>query len=312
MQGISSDLTQQLLQLNNQYAYPIQNPVQTQQVQQAQQTAVPVSGDINQTLLNDITSLSAGATDVGSLFDTTMNDLASFQDLISYTQNSLSQLKSYATDIKSLIAQAQQGGLTQNVLDKIQLDVNSKVLDINLIKDAANMGGINPFNGSVGINVPSFKSFSSGSTSDTEGSGDSYSIDLNFEVDGVQFAGSANVTIGTAEDGSMQLAFDVTLDYDLSSIMGEGGVTSEDAMNVIDGLLALMGDHEGTLENASSIMNAVLEKIFETMGSAQPNSDNINGYDSSAYLKDQIIQQADSTLDSLNLNQMPGVALGLI
>ena len=48
------------------------------------------------------------------------------------------------------------------------------------------------------------------------------------------------------------------------------------------------------------------------MGSAQPDSDNINGYDSSSYLKNQIVEQASSTLNSLNMSQLPGIALGLI
>ncbi len=297
MQGISSNLTQQLLQLDNQYAFQVQGLPQVQQTQQTQQpTVTPVSGDISQALLNDIASISSGAYNVSSAFDSAMNDIASFKDLISSTQNSLSQLKGYASDIKNIIAQAQQGGLSQGLLDKLQTDVDSKILDINIIKDAANSGGVNPYSGEVSINVPSFKAFSNGGESaPVEGDG-TYNLDLSFEVGGVQFSGTANLSFQTAEDGSMQLAFDVTLDYDLSSISGEGGITSEDAMNVIDGLLALMGDHEGTLEGASSIMDAVFEKIFETMGSAQPNAENANGYDSSEYLKNQIVQQSSSAL----------------
>ena len=305
MQAINSNLPQQIFQLN-QFVFPANVPIQNQQ-----STVTPVSGNIDQSLLNDIASVSSSAYNVGSAFDSTMSNLASFKDLISSTQNNLSQLKSYASDIKNIISQAQQSGLSQGLLDKMQTEVDSKILDINILKDAASSGGVNPYNGAVSIDIPSFKSFSSGSTSTIEG-GDTYNLDLNFEVEGVQFSGTANVTVGKASDGSMQLAFDVTLDYDLSSITGEGGITSEGAMNVIDGLLALMGDHEGTLEGASSIMDAVFEKIFETMGSAQPNADNINGYDSSDYLKNQIVQQSSSTLNSINMSQMPGIALGLI
>ena len=306
MQAINSNLPQ-ILQLNQYALQQVNSPLQNQQ------TAItPVSGDISQTLLNDIASLSSGAYDVGSLFDNTMNDMTAFKDLISSTQSSLAQLKGYASDIKNIIAQAQKGGLSQNVLDQMQFDVNSKILDINILKDAANSGGVNPYNSPVSVNIPSMSSFLSGGTESAEGDPNKYNLDLEFEVDGVKFAGTANVTLGTAEDGSMQLAFDVTLDYDLSSISGEGGITSENAMNVIDGLLALMGDKEGTLEGASSIMDAVFEKIFETMGSIDPNNDIINGYDSSDYLKNQIVQQSTSTLNSINFNQMPGLALSLI
>lgn len=311
MDAISSNLSQllqmnqldQLSQLGLQSNLPLQN----------QQAAItPVSGNFEQSLLNDIASVSSGAYSVSSTFDNAMNDIASFKDLISSTLSNLSQIKSTATDIKSIIAQAQQGGLSQNLLDQMQLDVNSKLLDISILKDAATTGdGINAYSGPVGINVPSLKSlFADSQAAGT--SGETQNIDLNFEIGGVSFFGSANVSVSQAEDGSFQLAFDVTLDYDLSALSEEGGITSEEAMNVIDGLLALMGDHEGTLENASSIMDKVLEKIFETMGSAQPDSDNINGYDSSSYLKNQIVEQASSTLDSLNMSQLPGIALGLI
>ena len=309
MDAISSNLSQQILQMNqlNQLGLQSNLPLQNQQA-----ALTPVSGDLDQSLLNDIASLSTGAYEVGSKFDNAMNDIASFQDLISSTLGNLSQIKSTATDIKNIIAQAQQGGLSQNLLDQMQLDVNSKLLDISILKDAATTGsGINAYSGPVGINVPSLKSlFADSQAAGT--SGETQSIDLNFDIGGVSFFGSANVTMSQAEDGSYQLAFDVTLDYDLSAISGEGGITSDEAMNVIDGLLALMGDHEATLENASSIMDKVLEKIFETMGEAQPNSENINGYESSSYLKNQIVEQSASTLNSINMNQMPALALGLI
>lgn len=306
MQGISSDLSQ-ILQLNQYALQQINAPLPAQQA-----AATQTPGNIDQNLLKDVASLSSGAFDVSSMFDNTMNDMASFKDLISSTLDNLSQIKSTAADIKNIIAQAQQGGLSKNLLDQMQLEVDSKLLDINILKDAAtSANGVNPYNGPVSLNVPSIQSFMNGGQP-TEGSEDSYSIDLNFDVAGITFFGSANLTMSQAEDGSFQLAFDVTLDYDLSGISGEGGITSEEALNVIDGLLALMGDHEGTLENASSIMDKVFEKIFETMGSAQPNAENTNGYDSSEYLKNQIVQQSSSTLNSINLNQMPGLALSLI
>ena len=311
MDAISSNLSQ-YLQLNqldqlNQLGLQSNLPLQNQQA-----VTTVNNNNLDQSLLNDIASLSSGAYDVGSKFDSAMNDIASFQDLISSTLSNLSQIKSTATDIKSIIAQAQQGGLSQNLLDQMQLDVNSKLLDISILKDAATTGsGINAYSGPVGINVPSLKSlFADSQAAGT--SGETQNIDLNFEIGGVSFFGSANVSVSQAEDGSYQLAFDVTLDYDLSAISGEGGITSDEAMNVIDGLLALMGDHEATLQNASSIMDKVLEKIFETMGEAQPNSENINGYESSSYLKNQIVEQSASTLNSINMNQMPGLALGLI
>ena len=306
MQGISSDLSQ-ILQLNQYALQQINTPLPAQQP-----ALTPVSGNINQSLLNDIASLSSGAFDVSSMFDNTMNDMTSFKDLISSTLDNLSQIKSTAADIKNIIAQAQQGGLSKNLLDQMQLEVDSKLLDINILKDAAtSANGINPYNGPVSLNIPSIQSFMNGGQP-TEKSEDSYSIDLNFDVAGITFFGSANLKMSQAEDGSYQLAFDVTLDYDLSGISGEGGITSEEALNVIDGLLALMGDSEGTLQNASSIMDKVFETIFETMGSAQPNAENINGYDSSPYLRDQIVQNSSSTLNSINFNQMPGLALGLI
>ena len=306
MQGISSDLSK-ILQLNQYTLQQVNTPLPAQQA-----AATQMPSNIDQSLLKDVASLSSGAFDVSSMLDNTMNDMASFKDLISSTLDNLSQIKSTAADIKNIIAQAQQGGLSKNLLDQMQLEVDSKILDINILKDAAtSANGINPYDGPVSIDVPNIQSFMNGEQP-TEGSDGSYSIDLNFDVAGITFFGSANLTMSQAEDGSFQLAFDVTLDYDLSGISGEGGITSEEALNVIDGMLALMGDHQGTLENASSIMDKVFEKIFETMGSAQPNAENINGYDSSAYLRDQIVQQSSSTLNSINLNQMPGLALGLI
>ena len=101
MDAISSNLSQylqlnqldQLSQLGLQSNLPLQN----------QQAVTSVSGGLEQTLLSDIASLTSGAYDVGSKFDSTMSDIASFKDLISSTLNSLSQIKSTVIVLREYI-----------------------------------------------------------------------------------------------------------------------------------------------------------------------------------------------------------------
>ena len=97
----------------------------------------PVSGDINQELLDDIAEISSGGYGATMPFDMAMNDIASYKDLISVAQDNLSQMKSQGQDIRDIIAQVQQGGLSQELIDKMQAEVDEKIMDINIIKDAA-------------------------------------------------------------------------------------------------------------------------------------------------------------------------------
>ena len=130
MQPISSDLPK-ILQLN-QFSMQVNapnSPVST--------GIIPVSGDINQELLDDIAEISSGGYGATMPFDMAMNDIASYKDLISVAQDNLSQMKSQGQDIRDIIAQVQQGGLSQELIDKMQAEVDEKIMDINIIKDAA-------------------------------------------------------------------------------------------------------------------------------------------------------------------------------
>ena len=303
MQSISSDLSS-LLKLN-QFALQVNSPIQTPNF-------TPVSGDISQDLLNDIAS-STAISGAGMPFDMAMNDIASYKDLISTAQDSISQMRTKGNDIKDIIAQAQQGNLSQELLDKMQTEVDAKILDISIIKDAAESNGVNPHSSANSIAIPDMQSLMGMNNTSTNGSMASYNMDLNLDVDGVNFTGSANITMGYDENGTFQFAFDVSLDYDLSAISGEGGITSPDASNVIDNFLSMLDSKDNTLSNANNFFDKVFEKIFDAMNSSQAMSDGMGDYSSSSsYLSKQIAQQSSTIFDSIMMNQMPGLALNLI
>ena len=310
MQPITSDLSS-ILQLNQfalQVSAPNVNPAQTQ-VETV--SPKPISGDIDQKLLDDIAVMSSpNMTNAGMPFDIAMNDIASYKDVISQAQAGISAMRTKGQDIKDIIAQAQQGNLSQELIDKLQAEVDEKILDISIIKDAAEKDGTNIYDSPYGINIQDIESMTGTGGSDfmaqITGGMTSYDLDLSFSVDGINFDGSAKISMGTDSNGVFQFAFDVSLDYDLSGIAGEGGITSAGAPDIIDNFMNMLDSKDGILSKASKIVDSAFEKIFNAVNPSVP--DNF----SSSYLSKQILQQSSSIFDSINMNQLPGMALNLI
>ena len=306
MQAISSNLPS-ILQLN-QFAMQVDAPKLT-----------PVAGNISQDLLNEIAATSVTSmSGSGAPFDMAMNDIASFKDVISAARDGISQMRNDATDIKDIIAQAQQGNLSQELLDKMQAEVDEKILDISIIKDAAETNGSNPYNEITGLSISDMESLMGVNGSDAVMSSmangmTAYDMDISFDIDGVSFAGSAKIAMGMASDGSFKLAFDVSLDYDLSGLTSSGGgITSEGAPDIINNFMNMLDGQDGILAKASKIVDSAFEKIFENVNASQNTGGQGDYINSSAFLSRQIVQQSSSVLDSIMMNQMPGMALNLI
>ena len=303
MQAISSNLPS-ILQLN-QFSMQVNSPAIT-----------PVSGDISQDVLNDIAELSSASSGAANTFENTMDNLASYKDIISQAKDSVSAMRTQGQDIKDIIAQAQQGGLSQELLDKLQTEVNEKINDITLIKDAVESEDDNPFNG-FSFSIDDMEALT-GMTGENNimsmmySGMNSYSMDLNFEVDGISFDGSANIQMGMDANGRFQFAFDVSLNYDLSGLTSEGGgITSPDAPQLINNFMNMLDSQDSILSKANSVIETAFEKIFDKMNASETA---IMGYDfsSSSMLSQQLVQKSSSVLDSIMFNQMPNIALNLL
>lgn len=305
MQAISSNLPS-ILQLN-QFAMQVNPPQLTS-----------VAGNLSQELLNDIAAVSSPMMSGASApFDMAMNDIASYKDVISAAKDGISQMRDSAQDIQNIIAQAQQGNLSQELLDKMQAEVDEKILDISIIKDAAQNNGVNT-NGVNGLSISDMAELIGADSSDavmsvmSDGM-TSYDMDISFDMDGISFSGSAKVAMGMGSDGSFKLAFDVTLDYDLSGLTSAGGgITSENAPDIINNFMNMLDGTDSILNKASKIVDSAFEKIFENVNAAQVTGGQGDYINSSAFLSRQIVQQSSSILDSIMMNQMPGMALNLI
>ena len=303
MHPISNDLssifkTDQLIQ---------QMPAFLPQVNTPELTAV--SGDLSPQLLNDIAELSSTGTttDVNAPFDMAMNDLASYKDILSAAKDGISRMKTDGQNIQDIVAQAQQANVSQDLLDKMQAEVDSKIMDINIIKDAAESNGVNPLNTPFSLDIPDLSSLMGIAGGNGGGSVTSYNMDLSMDIDGVTFSGSASVAMTRGDNGAFQLAFDVTLNYDLSGLSTEG-ITSEGATDIINNFLSMLSDKEGSVNNATKLIDTVFEKIFDKMNEAQGSS---NDYTSSSYLGKQIMQ-SQTIMNSINMNQMPMLAQSLL
>ena len=309
MQAISSNLPS-ILQLN-QFSMQVNSP-----------SITPVAGDISQDLLNDIAELSSASAGATNTFENTMDNLASYKDIISGAKDSISAMRSQGQELQDIIAQAQQEGVSQELLDRLQTEVNEKIHDINLIKDAVESEDDSPFNG-FSFSIDDMENLT-GVTGENNimnmmSSGmNSYSMDLSFEVDGISFDGSANIQMGMDSNGRFQFAFDVSLNYDLSGLTSEGGgITSPDAQGIVDNFMKMLDSQDGILAKANSVIDTAFEKIFDKMNAPHTSVAGYGDYtgsamNSSSIISQQLVQKSSSVLDSIMFNQMPNIALNLL
>ena len=140
-----------------------------------------------------------------------------------------------------------------------------------------------------------------------------FDIDISIEGDGFSIGGSAKIEIGYTEDGALQINVDASMDYDLSGLVGKGGVTSDGAFDLINNFINMLGVQQGDLGNAQNFLDAIFEQLFNVMnGGTQALPDGVEiEQDSSNSLKGKMVQQASITLDGM-ANQAPNIAINIL
>lgn len=274
------------------------------------------SNKVNQNFVNDIAAFMPGLSTSGTQFDMLMNNIASFKDIISVAQGGIAQMRTQGESIRDLMAQAREEGVTPELLDKVQAEVESRLGEIKRIRDGADFNGINPFNGSFSLDIPNVLELMNAQNKE-EASGEianmlaSVDVDFTLEGDGFSFGGSAKIEIGYTEDGALQINVDASMDFDLSGIVDKG-VSSDEAWEMINEFLGMLGVQDGDLGNAQNFMDALFEKLFNLMTGNGEYADGIEfEQDSSNELKGHIVQQASITLDGM-AGQPPSIAINIL
>lgn len=266
---------------------------------------------------NDAAAFMHNLSGAFSNFDMVMNNFAAFRDIISVAQDGISAMKSQGESIRDLVMRAKEEGVTPELLDAIQKEVDERVAEIGRIKESTNFNGINPFGGSFSLDIPDIQSLL-GTSGREEANNEisemmaSFDIDISIEGNGFSIGGSAKIEIGMTEDGALQINVDASMDYDLSGLLNNG-VSSDDAFDLINNFINMLGVQQGDLGNAQNFLDAIFEQIFNTMNNGQralPEGLEIES-DSSNSLKGHMVQQASITLDGA-ANQMPNIAINIL
>ena len=267
--------------------------------------------------MNDVAAFVPGLlSGANSGFDAVMNSAAAFKDLLSVAQGGLNRMREQGESIRGLLEQARQEGVTPELLDKIQAEVDSRLADIRQIRDGASFNGFNPFDGLFSLDIPDILGLM-GAQDKEEVNTEikdmlaSFDIDMSIEGDGFSIGGSAKIEIGYTEDGALQINVDASMDFDLSGLLDKG-VTSDEAFEMINNFLDMLGVQQGDLGDAQNILDALMEQIFNVMDRKNSLPDGVEVQsDSSNYLKGQITQQASITLDGV-AGQAPGIAINIL
>lgn len=265
---------------------------------------------------DDVAAFIPGLSTSGTQFDMLMNNIASFKDIISVAQNGISQMRNEGESIKDLIAQAREEGVTPELLDKVQEEVNSRLGRIRDIRNNTNFNGINPFNGSFSLDIPNVLELMNAKDTEevnTEITNMLATIDVDMSIEGSGFSigGSAKIEIGYTEDGSLQINVDASMDFDLSGLLDKG-VSSDEAWEMINQFLDMLGVQEGDLADAQNVMDVLFEKLFNMMTGNDSSFEGIDlETDSSNELKGHIVQQASITLDGM-AGQAPSIAINIL
>ena len=251
----------------------------------------------------------------GSGFDMLMNNIASFKDFISVAQDGLSKMRHEGESIRDLMAQAREEGVTPELLDKVQEEVQARLGAIQKIREGADFYGINPFEKSFSLEIPNVLELMN-TKNKQEASGEianmlaSVDVDVQIEGDGFSFGGSAKIEIGYTEEGALQINVDASMDFDLSGLLDKG-VSSDEAWDMINQFLDMLGVQEGDMGNAQNFMDALFEQMFNLMtGNGEADGLEFEP-DLSNSLKGKIIQQASITLDGV-AGQAPSIAINIL
>ncbi len=251
-----------------------------------------------------------------SSFDLAMSNFALFKDSISAAQDGISAMQHEGEGIRELVQKAKEEGVTPEILDKIEKEVSSKLAQIQQIKDNTSFNGVNLFNSSFSLDIPNWQDYI-GASNTEEATNElaetiaSFDIDINIDGGGFSIGASAKIDIGYNDDGSLQINVDASMDYDLSGLL-EHGVDSDEAFDMINNFLNMLGVQQGDLGNISNILDELFSQSMNYLDKYQNSSENgdVEVMDSRS-LKGKIVQQASITLDEF-ANQIPGIAINIL
>ena len=249
-------------------------------------------------------------------FDLAMSNFALFKDTISATQDGISAMQKEGEGIRALVLKAKEDGITPELLDKIQKEVDSKLAQIQQIKDNTSFNGINLFNSSFSLDIPDWQDYI-GASDKEEAKSElaetiaSFDIDINIDGGGFSIGASAKIDIGYNDDGSLQINVDASMDYDLSGLL-DHGVDSDEAFEMINNFLDMLGVKQGDLGNVSNILDSLFSQSMNYLDKYQNSSESeeVEVMDSRS-LRGKIVQQASITLDGI-ANQIPSIAINLL
>ena len=262
-----------------------------------------------------------------SKYDLTFEKFANFQDMISTAMNGLTSMKQEGEGLRSLIAQAKEGDLSEELLNKIQDEVNSRIAKIQDIKKNTEFDGINPFEQAFSLNIPNWQEMFgiSGSENSSEEQNDSMSevlASISFDMtlggdsenNSFNIGASATIEIGLAEDGSLMINVDATMDFDLSGLT-TGGYEQDGALDLLNRFIELITGKQNDLNTASNIVNSLFAKATaniegDNFSIFADNNVNIE-QSSSENIKGQIVQHASIKLDG-SANQSPNIAINIL
>ena len=268
------------------------------------------------------TALSNKVLNFGAIAD----KMATFKDMLTTASDGIFAMQQQGESIRDLIAQAKEGDLSDELLDKIQTEVNERIAAIQKIKENTQYGEVKPLEKPFAIDIPNWQDLVGINQEGEEAEENpmtevltSITVDMSFAGDSknssFNIGASATINIGLTEDGSLQITVDAAMDFDLSGI-SENGVQSDGAMDIINQFLELLTGKSNDLGTATNI----IDQMFAS-GSANIAGDGFNisatndiflENQSSQALKGQIVQHAAITLDSATALQSPGIAINLL
>ena len=309
--NISSMIMQQLTQVSGGFNPPV-----------AANNNFPVNIVGNDAAYTVSPNMMSGFSGFGSVMDA----FAMFRDMVTTANDGVTEMKSHGESIRSLIEQAQEEGISDELLDKIQAEVDSRIAEINKIRSNTEFNGINPFDKVMSLDIPNWQDYITSPFAEKEEGEEGQmsevlaSFSFNFAVGSdsengaFNFGATATVEIGVNEDGNLQINVDATMDFDLSEIT-QNGVRSDSAMDIINQFLSLL---TGKQEGLNSVSNMFDQMFASGSASIQGDAFSIDATNdinversSSNSLKGQIVQHASITLDS-TAYQCPNIAINLL
>jgi len=124
---------------------------------------------------------------------------------------------------------------------------------------------------------------------------------------------STTLQVGINSDSSCQIEFDTNFDFDISAI--ENNIASDEAFGAITEFINLLSERSTQLGAIQNRLDSALESIEVNLENLVSSRSTIRDADiaeeSSAYIRQQILQQASATLLA-TANQSPSIALQLI